>query len=162
MAGGFYIWRFLLCTLIPDPPPRNNRTKTAVYRQERPPRSFRSLHSKALVETRLFSHMAKSLHILGLSHAGQIQARPSVTWPHLARPGLVWPGQASPGLPDTLFRGGGLYIDLIDGNKIETAIYIYIYILQHHFWRLLSAGCYPPPSEIIRVVGYIQTRHRER
>ena len=29
---------------------------------------------------------------------------------------------ASPGLADALFRGGGLCIDLIDGNKIETAM----------------------------------------
>ena len=66
--------------------------------------------------------MAKSLDILGLSHAGQVQSKPGVSWPHLARPGLDWPGQASPGLADALFRGGGLCIDLIDGNKIETAI----------------------------------------
>ena len=80
------------------------------------------MHSKALIETHLFSHMAKSLDILGASRAGQIQARPGVTWPHLARPGLAWPGQASPGLADALFRGGGLCINLTDGNEIETAV----------------------------------------
>ena len=61
------------------------------------------MHSKALVETHLFSHMAKSLDILGLSHAGQIQARPGVTWPHLARPGQARPGLDLPGAAQTLY-----------------------------------------------------------
>ena len=47
---------------------------------------------------------------------------PGQARPGLARPSQAWPGQASPGLADALFRGGGLCIDLIDGNKIETAI----------------------------------------
>ena len=40
--------------------------------------------------------MAKSLDILGLSRAGEIQARPTVAWTHLARPGQARPGLARP------------------------------------------------------------------
>ena len=51
-----------------------------------------------------------------------VQAKLGLARPGLARPGLAWPGQASPGPAHALFCGGRLCIDLIDGNKIETAI----------------------------------------
>ena len=75
------IWKFLLCTLIPNPPPRHNRTKTSS--QKLLIAAFESSHRDLL-----FSHRPKSLDILGLSHAETGQA-----WP-----GQAWPGQAWPDL----------------------------------------------------------------
>ena len=71
------------------------------------------MHLKHLVEMHLFSHIAKSVDILGLSLAHAVRARPAarpgarrglatlgwgrpgLAWP-LARLGLAWPGQAWP------------------------------------------------------------------